>query len=118
MGRPRIELFGEPVSAPEKGFFSETVISLEEALDRHPCIHCGQHYNDHWNLSQAEVDDAQEQGCDVRICETRRRWTFDSDDRDPQGIATKCREDKSYFCTVTKLPDDPCDEDFMKEIST
>jgi hypothetical protein len=87
------------------GCMSLQSISLE-------CKHCGQHYNDHSNLSQAEIDDAQEQGCEVRICETRRCWTFDGSQ---EG---ECREDRAYFCTVTKLPDEPCDEEFMKEISS
>ena len=98
----------EPCGA---GMAAQQISSLEEALDRHPCVHCGKHYDDHFNLSQAEIDDAQEQGCDVRICETRRRWTFDGEEGD-------CREDRAYFCTVDKLPDDPCDDDFMREIST
>ncbi len=103
---------------PHKGYFSEEVVTLETALDRHPCKHCGGHYNEHFNLSQAEIDDAQDQGCDVRICEVRRRWTFDNDELKDDAIETRCREDRAYFCTVTKLPNDPCDVDFMKEIST
>ncbi len=92
--------------------------TLERALDRYPCKHCGKHYNVHFNLSQSEIDDAQDQGCDVRICEVRRRWTFDNDELKDDAIETRCREDRAYFCTVTTLPDDPCDSDFMKDISS
>jgi hypothetical protein len=66
-------------------------------------------------MSQEEIDDAREQGCIVGVCETRRRWTFDSDACER---GERCREDSVYFCVVIPLPDNPCDVDFMKEISS
>ena len=99
------------MSAPEKGYFSEEVVSLEEALNRHPCKHCGGHYNSHRNMTQEDIWDARDQGCEVDVCETRRRWTY-TEDNDP-GV-----EEQVFFCLVIIPPDDPCDGDFMKEIST
>jgi hypothetical protein len=96
-------------SFPEKVF---SVISLEEALDRHPCKHCGRHYNDHANMSEEEMEDARKQGCIVDVCEARRRWTFDGTE---EG---ESREDTTYWCVIIPLPDDPCDVDYLKEIST
>jgi transposase len=101
----------QDVSTPEKGFFAEEVISLEEFMKRNPCKHCGHHYNDHWNLSQAEIADAEEQGCVVSLCTTRRRWTF-TDHKGPPV------EEEVKWCLVIRPLSDPCDEDFMKEIST
>ncbi len=86
-------------------------LSLEEALDKYPCKHCGGHYDNHCNLSEAEIWDARDQGCVVNICETRRRWTYTDDNE--EGV-----EEKVFFCLVVTPPEDPCDEDFMEEIST
>ncbi len=94
---------------PQKGFFAEEVVSLEEALDRYPCIHCGSHYNNHMNLSQDDIDHARDRGCVVHICEKRQRYTFDEDGYE---------EGPAFFCVVITPPDDPCDSDFMEEISS
>ncbi len=84
---------------------------LETALDRHPCPDCGQHYNNHVNLNQAEVWDARDQGCTVEVCETRRRWSYVDDSGD-------AIEEEVYWCVVITPPDEPCNVDFMKEISS
>jgi hypothetical protein len=88
-------------------------LSLEEALDRHPCKHCGGHYNDHENLSEAEIWDARDQGCVVEKCEKRKRWTVTEETCPAPPV-----EEKVFFCLVIIPPADPCDVDFMREIST
>ena len=107
----RPKLWSEDVSLPEKGYFDEEVYTLEEALDRHPCVHCGHHYNDHFNLTQTEIWDARDQGCTVDVCTTRRRWTFSEREGPPA-------EDEVKWCLVIQPLDDPCDADYMEEIST
>ena len=98
-------------TVPERGYFSEETVSLEEALNRYPCKHCGRHYDSHRNMTQAEIWDARDQGCVVDVCETRRRFTYENDDDD--GV-----EEEVFFCLVIIPPKDPCDSDFMEDIST
>ncbi len=76
---------------------------LEEYLDAHPCKQCGGHYNDHNYLTIEEIDDALEQGCAVRTCEV---YPY---------LNRKC---VTYLVVVYPLPDNPCDEDFMEDISS
>jgi hypothetical protein len=71
-------------------------------------------------MSQEDIDDAREQGCIVDVCEKRRRWTF-GEEASARGVDSKdfgSYEETVFFCVVIPLPDDPCDVDFMKEIST
>jgi hypothetical protein len=85
-----------------------------------PCKHCGRHYDNHANLSEAEIEDAQKQGCIVGVCETRRRWTF-GEEASARGVDSKdfgSYEETVFWCVVIPLPDEPCDVDYMKEISS
>ena len=77
---------------------------IDRYLDEHPCQHCGKHYYAHDYLTQDDIDDAREQGCTVDICETHTDRVLVQGD--------------TFFCVVTPLPKNPCDEVFMKEIST
>ena len=95
--------------SPDHGHATEP-LSLEEALDKHPCGECGGHYNNHHNLSQAEIWDARDQGCVVDICRTLRRWTYTGDS---DGV-----EEEVFFCLVITPVEDPCNSDFMEDIST
>ena len=91
------------------GMAEKQIVSLEEALDRHPCKECGGHYNNHWNLSKAEIQDARDQGCVVDICKSGQRWTFEEDGWEEEGV---------FFCLVLTPVEDPCDSAFMEEISS
>ena len=46
--------------SPDHGHATEP-LSLEEALDKHPCGESGGHYNNHHNLSKDESWDDMEQ---------------------------------------------------------
>jgi hypothetical protein len=76
---------------------------IDKWLDEHPCKHCGGHYDNHDYLTPEEIDYTREQGYTVDICENR------VENRD---------QSSTFFCMVTSPPEDPCDEEFMKEIST
>ena len=77
---------------------------LEEYLDAHPCKQCGGHYNDHNYLTIEEIDDALANNCAVRTCEVFPNRT------PGRGV--------TYFVVVFNLPSDPCDEEFVKDISS
>jgi len=78
---------------------------LEEYLDTHPCHHCGGHYDDHDYLTLEDIDAALAQNCAVRTCEVH-------EDRNGPG------QGRTYFVRVYPLPDDPCDKEFMEDISS
>ena len=58
-------------------------------------------------MEQAEIDDARNRGCEVNIYGTGQRWRFDKKhDFEVYRV---------FFCDVT---DDPCDSEFMEDISS
>ncbi len=73
-----------------------------EVLNRLPCKECGGHYADHSYLSEEDIWDARDQGCAVDICSTREN----------------CPSGRTFFCHILPSPEDPCDDDFMRSIST
>ncbi len=75
----------------------DKLVSLEEALDKYPCEKCGAHYDKHYSLTKEEIWDARDQGCVVNVCREA------------------CEK---YFCRVLPSPDNPCDNDFMEDISS
>lgn len=77
---------------------------LDKFLDEHPCKMCGGHYNDHDYLKPEDLEEAKERGFDVDICETY--------------INRVMGEGETYFCRLVQLPQNPCDEEYMKEISS
>jgi hypothetical protein len=77
-----------------KGFKDE----LEKWLDEHPCPECGEHYDDHLHLDDAEIEEAKKDGYTVSIC----------------GVYPNSK----HFVSLQAPPEDPCDSDFMEDIST
>ena len=58
-------------------------------------------------MEQAEIDDARNRGCVVNVHGTGNRWRLDAE--------RHVEVYRVFFCDVTE---NPCDEDFMEEIST
>ncbi len=58
-------------------------------------------------MEQAEIDDARNRGCVVSINGTGQRWRLDKDNH--------VEVYRVFFCDVT---DEPCDDDFMRSISS
>lgn len=58
-------------------------------------------------MEQHEIDDARSRGCVVNVCGTGQRWRLDKDKR--------VEVYRVFFCDVTN---DPCDKEFMKDISS
>lgn len=58
-------------------------------------------------MEQYEIDDARSRGCVVNISGTGQRWRLDKDKR--------LEVYRVFFCDVTE---NPCDSDFMLEISS
>ena len=94
---------------PEKGHFSFVEADpddLDKFLDEHPCKHCGAHYNDHDYLTKKDIADARRAGWVVDVCEPRNLLSGDN----PEGSTS--------FCRLIQPIANPCDEEFMKEISS
>lgn len=71
---------------------------LEKWLDEHPCPECGGHYKDHFHLDDAEIEKAKKDGYTVSIC----------------GVYPNSK----HFVSLQAPPEDPCDSDFMEDISS
>ena len=78
--------------------------TLDQFLDDHPCKHCGGHYDDHNYLTSEEIEEARGQNCVVDICESVGERVLG--------------RGETFFTVVTPLPENPCNETFLKEIST
>lgn len=77
---------------------------FEKYLDAHPCSHCGGHYDDHLYLTDPEIEAAKRDGYIVNICNENIY-------RSPQRGSTN-------FLRLSRPIEDPCDEEFMKDISS
>jgi hypothetical protein len=83
---------------------------LDDFLDKHPCKHCGAHYNDHDYLTRKDIADARRAGWVVDVCEpVAHNIRLLSGDH-PEG--------RTSFCRLIQPIKNPCDGDFMKAISS
>ena len=83
---------------------------LVEWLDNNPCPKCGGHYDLHIYLTNAEIKEARDEGSAVSICNQH----LDASDGWDSGVPRRAQ----HWCRVTEIPNNPCDEVFMEEIST
>ena len=89
--------------------------------DGKPCKHCGQPSAEHVYLSLEEIEKYRRMGSPVTLCEEDKAGS-------PNGLPVERPENSAWLrvigkhlglrCYIHPPPGDPCDEDFMEEISS
>ncbi len=90
--------------------------------DKYCCSHCGHSYGEHTIARPDEIETLLSLGFTVYDCDSidedtpflegEHRWVWVEKD----GVVADCLEIEETCKNVE--PDDPCDSDFMKEISS
>lgn len=80
------------------------LMDFKQYLNDYPCKHCGGHYNAHDYLLDREIKEARGRGYIVLVCETSQE----------RGAG----EGSTSFTRIFQPPENPCDDDFMREISS